>query len=102
SRRRHTRFSRDWSSDVCSSDLLRIGDAFRRERLHVAGDLLGLAPLITGDEQRQRVASGPGGEELLPKASLVAFDHRVRGVEDRRSEERRVGNGGSARCVAWY
>src|SRR5690606_38103656 len=24
SRRRHTRFSRDWSSDVCSSDLYRI------------------------------------------------------------------------------
>src|SRR5690606_22348605 len=24
SRRRHTRFSRDWSSDVCSSDLLHI------------------------------------------------------------------------------
>src|SRR5690606_40061874 len=24
SRRRHTRFSRDWSSDVCSSDLRRI------------------------------------------------------------------------------
>src|SRR5690606_9039880 len=24
SRRRHTRFSRDWSSDVCSSDLIRI------------------------------------------------------------------------------
>src|SRR5690606_39631328 len=23
-RRRHTRFSRDWSSDVCSSDLVRI------------------------------------------------------------------------------
>src|SRR6266511_2769759 len=26
SRRRHTRFSRDWSSDVCSSDLI---DAFK-------------------------------------------------------------------------
>src|SRR5690606_40970259 len=25
SRRRHTRFSRDWSSDVCSSDLKRRG-----------------------------------------------------------------------------
>src|SRR5207302_3444692 len=25
SRRRHTRFSRDWSSDVCSSDLILIG-----------------------------------------------------------------------------
>src|SRR5690606_40813414 len=24
SRRRHTRFSRDWSSDVCSSDLWRV------------------------------------------------------------------------------
>src|SRR5690606_23883188 len=26
SRRRHTRFSRDWSSDVCSSDLIQAGD----------------------------------------------------------------------------
>src|SRR5690606_40377234 len=25
SRRRHTRFSRDWSSDVCSSDLVVVG-----------------------------------------------------------------------------
>src|SRR5690606_40995009 len=30
-RRRHTRFSRDWSSDVCSSDLLkeRVGGRLR-------------------------------------------------------------------------
>src|SRR5690606_16800852 len=27
SRRRHTRFSRDWSSDVCSSDLVCMGQA---------------------------------------------------------------------------
>src|SRR5437868_8986314 len=27
SRRRHTRSKRDWSSDVCSSDLLHAGDA---------------------------------------------------------------------------
>src|SRR5690606_41179606 len=27
SRRRHTRFSRDWSSDVCSSDLLNVTEA---------------------------------------------------------------------------
>src|SRR5690606_40796609 len=26
SRRRHTRFSRDWSSDVCSSDLVPLTD----------------------------------------------------------------------------
>src|SRR5207302_4780209 len=27
SRRRHTRFSRDWSSDVCSSDLIAVAQA---------------------------------------------------------------------------
>src|SRR3989449_10402640 len=31
SRRRHTRCSRDWSSDVCSSDLLRNGHALTFE-----------------------------------------------------------------------
>src|SRR2546429_8015451 len=39
SRRRHTRCSRDWSSDVCSSDLLR--------RTVDAG-------LLAGGEERQR------------------------------------------------
>src|SRR5207253_5308454 len=29
SRRRHTRWPRDWSSDVCSSDLLLFGSAHR-------------------------------------------------------------------------
>src|SRR5690606_40400563 len=37
SRRRHTRFSRDWSSDVCSSDLpvqeIRIVDAAKQTEL---------------------------------------------------------------------
>src|SRR5690606_40576250 len=34
SRRRHTRFSRDWSSDVCSSDLVDwqvVGQAFEQK-----------------------------------------------------------------------
>src|SRR5690606_15998394 len=37
SRRRHTRFSRDWSSDVCSSDLFPIGlyRVFRDDHLVV-------------------------------------------------------------------
>src|SRR5690606_39780328 len=30
SRRRHTRFSRDWSSDVCSSDLWFLSGAYAR------------------------------------------------------------------------
>src|SRR6266511_4748607 len=32
SRRRHTRFSRDWSSDVCSSDLRRWNSTLCRAR----------------------------------------------------------------------
>src|SRR5207302_3693395 len=36
SRRRHTRFSRDWSSDVCSSDLGKWIDRIKRGRFDVA------------------------------------------------------------------
>src|SRR5690606_36342307 len=35
SRRRHTRFSRDWSSDVCSSDLEVVTGVQRRRRYSV-------------------------------------------------------------------
>src|SRR5690606_40353944 len=37
SRRRHTRFSRDWSSDVCSSDLLRTGQPLQHALRSVFG-----------------------------------------------------------------
>src|SRR5687768_17811896 len=62
SRRRHTRCSRDWSSDVCSSDLAR--QAIRR-RIDLVQGHCGCVP-------------GPAGENGLP-------DLR------QRSEERRVG-----------
>src|SRR5690606_40890650 len=45
SRRRHTRFSRDWSSDVCSSDLAMlkagwefIGHGMHQKALNFGGD----------------------------------------------------------------
>src|SRR5690606_40383237 len=55
SRRRHTRFSRDWSSDVCSSDL---GEALRQRgdrlasvrpgvEVEVTREPLGVVGLIT-------------------------------------------------------
>src|SRR5690606_39525610 len=50
--RRHTRFSRDWSSDVCSSDLGAVGTPFEHE-LTAEGDP---APTVTLDE-----ADLPGG-----------------------------------------
>src|SRR5436309_15616659 len=73
SRRRHTRFSRDWSSDVCSSDL------------HPAPPLPDRTPLWGDVVRRSDVeAAAPG-------------DHQGRGRPpsrpraQERSEERRVG-----------
>src|SRR5205085_6176087 len=76
SRRRHTRFDCDWSSDVCSSDLARRKGGHLRDLLddHV-GDLPFAVPGPAAD---------PGGG-VVGKAL--------------RSEERRVGKGGGARCV---
>src|SRR5256886_13785535 len=48
SRRRHTRFDCDWSSDVCSSDLMTVGhDVVRDLRASVAAGRLrvGFAPI---------------------------------------------------------
>src|SRR5690606_40983181 len=53
SRRRHTRFSRDWSSDVCSSDLDRGLEGkiaavryARENHIPYLGDCLGLQMLV--------------------------------------------------------
>src|SRR3712207_7388285 len=78
SRRRHTRYWRDWSSDVCSSDLDTTDlDAFRElERLREEGTLEEIV--------RVGVTSEEGPPEIATEADIV-----VKGVE--RSEERRVG-----------
>src|SRR5216684_748348 len=47
SRRRHTRCSRDWSSDVCSSDLVQAGDG--SAVLANQGDLAALDHRLTVD-----------------------------------------------------
>src|SRR5207249_9522450 len=89
SRRRHTRSKRDWSSDVCSSDLAEAA------REYAAWNL------FTGDrDDGQHYASG----RFLPTSSLAAAGSEppvrfepAEPVEPlgstafRRSEERRVG-----------
>src|SRR5687768_18587938 len=84
SRRRHTRCSRDWSSDVCSSDLAFYAYA------HV--------PWIKPSQRRFTEADLPAGDakralyergrEILERAGYreIGMDHR--------SEERRVGKEG--------
>src|SRR5690606_41031290 len=83
SRRRHTRFSRDWSSDVCSSDLPRPAPEALM-RILVAED----EPRISRFIARGLTASGY--TPTVVDDGIAALDHASSGEFDR-SEERRVG-----------
>src|SRR5690606_40381552 len=87
SRRRHTIFSRDWSSDVCSSDLLAAG-----ERLYPL--LAAIATLDASDRVLRSV--GPGKADLAWEVTL-RDGTRVRVLEQVTSEED-VGQIGRASC----
>src|SRR5690606_40055002 len=91
SRRRHTRFSRDWSSDVCSSDLILqislaaigsdlkcVADLNRLERRLAQNDLVAVDRLDPREIPTNVIAGQPA--------------HSSGGRYSRgRSEERRVG-----------
>src|SRR5207302_8694197 len=79
SRRRHTSFSRDWSSDVCSSDLEELVSRLLDDR--------GLEPV--GEEARYQFL---GVRPLVERARLDVDPGR-------RSEERRVGK--EWKCRRW-
>src|SRR3712207_7329255 len=79
SRRRHTRYWRDWSSDVCSSDL---GDAGR------IAAAVGNLPLAVSQAAAYLQDTGLGAEaylRLLTDRTSAILAHGTR------SEERRVG-----------
>src|SRR5699024_12049416 len=71
SRRRHTRSKRDWSSDVCSSDLCGVLLVWAR-----------LTGFVNG---------------LVVRMSITSLTIRIRGTRITRSEERRVGKERGAR-----
>src|SRR5690606_40915247 len=86
SRRRHTRFSRDWSSDVCSSDL--------EDKIYMSGVLVN-SKAAAGALDR---TSHPFGIGFDPIDHGSNFDGSLddvmiftRALNDARSEERRVG-----------
>src|SRR3546814_17050794 len=75
----------DWSSDVCSADLLR-------HRLVRLVDLAGERRLVAGDVGSDRV----GGAVGIGLGTAIGQDRRS--AVDDRSEERRVGK----ECVSTY
>src|SRR3989440_4653515 len=82
SRRRHTRSDRDWSSDVCSSDLTLMGlGAFPSEH-PLSIEMLGMHGTYYANMAVHH------SDVLI--AVGARFDDRVTGRVDR-SEERRVG-----------
>src|SRR5207245_8039361 len=93
SRRRHTRCYRDWSSDVCSSDLERFEEMLGK-------------PVIEGFMDRTRegdglwVGTNSAGEAVrTAHARSGASGWVVYVSTTERSEERRVGKGWRRRCA---
>src|SRR5690606_39710543 len=82
SRRRHTRFSRDWSSDVCSSDLIVTPNKKANSASMEYTESL-------------RAARRQGGSHYLYEGTVGAGLPVIQTVRDLRetgrSEERRVG-----------
>src|SRR5690625_7874075 len=66
SRRRHTIWPRDWSSDVCSSDLQQPARAPRCDRVHVAGQA-DARQLRRSEERRVGKSVELGGRRINKK-----------------------------------
>src|SRR5690606_39929990 len=96
-------FSRDWSSDVCSSDLLR--RAARRAAADKVAGLAGLAELA-GALSRNAIFSPRASSTSIPASDSVeppdtssakcVFENAPLLKLLMRSEERRVGKGGGS------
>src|SRR3546814_19804629 len=94
----------DWSSDVCSSDLVppfAPWDASPPSRIRGVGNLFGEKP--TGTLAEEIMTPGPGQIRAL----IVDGSNIANSVPDRermiaRTEERRVGIAGVSTCRSWW
>src|SRR5205085_7083953 len=91
-RRRHTRFDCDWSSDVCSSDLLAVdGDA---DQLKILGEQIGV-PVYSefpGNPVNVCLNAVTHAKTTLLDTIILDTAGRLHVAEmPMRSEERRVG-----------
>src|SRR5690606_39942602 len=99
---RHTRFSRDWSSDVCSSDLYH--------KMYAAADVTSKTAV---SESRETSADNTEMVVTTYSDGTVLREYPVEGHATKRavtlgnesywtvirSEERRVGKGGRSGCA---
>src|SRR5207245_6710462 len=95
-RRRHTRCYRDWSSDVCSSDLSKLAPSSSGRPGRQVPVALPLAnspppPSTTAVD----IAKRQDENELLRSQVRAAALRKIPPLRFLRSEERRVGNDGS-------
>src|SRR5699024_12219158 len=96
SRRRHTRSKRDWSSDVCSSDLIKSKQAsheFSREMKATTQGQYPYASILSCIDSRVPA------EIVFDQGIGDLFSTRIAGnvISNDRSEERRVGKEGRDR-----
>src|SRR5690606_41071528 len=96
SRRRHTRFSRDWSSDVCSSDLLREENEITEAKAE---------NIVVSTGAKHSIANvfmcmiNEGDEVVIFSPYWVSYAEIIK-LAGGRSEERRVGKEGRCRGAA--
>src|SRR5690606_40065677 len=99
SRRRHTRFSRDWSSDVCSSDLYFLTQ-FADQGAHDGGEFFTPVSLV---QLIVNVLEPDHGKIFDPACgSGGMFVQSAHFMERHRSEERRVGKECRSRWSAYH
>src|SRR5699024_11530415 len=97
-RRRHTRSKRDWSSDVCSSDLIYETSFIRDGRIR-SGKLVGVNRHYFDINNFELAEGGRFTTKQIENAErvcVIGSDVRARFFAGR-SEERRVGTG----CCEW-
>src|SRR5699024_11698352 len=90
---RHTRSKRDWSSDVCSSDLPGSGCCFLLLFGSEEAESVGALPVLPHLEVEMVSGRVPGGAYIanhLALLDLLACHHTDGGTVGIRSEERRV------------
>src|SRR5690606_39922840 len=102
SRRRHTRFSRDWSSDVCSSDLIGVDfEYFETLDMEImAGRVFSLnfpadtanAAVLNETAVRELKLQNPIGAIIRSEERRVGKESRLMGMSD---------NIGSRLVCAW-